>query len=126
MWNYIYIKSKFYFFFRSECNTHILRSHPERLRSCNSNARVESFITDLNRQAASVRSNKKRRTLIVRQGEEVFQNAYARPKSRKKMTPIPVDKEREKETNPISKSKNIQTHTSHQDSCQKTEAKYFT
>ncbi|KAK7475887.1 hypothetical protein BaRGS_00032855 [Batillaria attramentaria] len=69
---------------RSECNTHILRAHPERLRASGSGGpRIDSFITDLNRQAASVRSSKKRRTLNSRRSEEL-NNIYLRPKSRRK------------------------------------------
>ncbi|XP_076437539.1 uncharacterized protein LOC143276781 [Babylonia areolata] len=55
---------------RSECNTHIIRTHFERVRLGSSGARIDTFITDLNRQAASVRSLKKRQTLNrQRQGE---------------------------------------------------------
>ena len=54
---------------RCECKTHILRTHPERLHS---RVRVDTYITDLNRKAASVRSQKKRQTLdrCRREGEE--------------------------------------------------------
>ena len=47
-----------------------MRSHPERVRSSGSGgARIDTFITDLNRQAASVRSLKKRQTLDSRRRE---------------------------------------------------------
>ncbi|KAK7091532.1 microtubule-associated protein futsch-like [Littorina saxatilis] len=73
---------------RSECNTHIMRSHPERLRfSGSGGARIDTFITDLNRQAASVRSLKKRQTLDNRrrQGEEQSGGADTRQSSRRKL-----------------------------------------
>lgn len=70
---------------RSECNTHILRAHPERLRASGSGGpRIDSFITDLNRQAASVRSTKKRQTLDSRRTDDVSpNNIYLQPKSRR-------------------------------------------
>ncbi|KAL8589140.1 hypothetical protein ACOMHN_052478 [Nucella lapillus] len=56
---------------RSECNTHIVRTHFDRVRLGSNTARIDSFITDLSRQGASVRSLKIRQTMDrQRQGGE--------------------------------------------------------
>ena len=50
-------------FFRSECSTHIVRTHRDRLHSDCSTSFIDSFITDLNREASFIQSFKRRHAL---------------------------------------------------------------
>ena len=53
---------------KSECNTHIIRTHSEKLRSA---AATEYMIVDLNKEASRVRTQKKKQTLSERKATEM-------------------------------------------------------
>lgn len=69
---------KFECYDRSECNTHILRTHMNTV-SRKSTKSIKSLIIDLVKQGSKVRSLKKTNTLRDKQQSEKEGNIYARP-----------------------------------------------
>ncbi|XP_041360720.1 uncharacterized protein LOC121376973 [Gigantopelta aegis] len=97
---------------KSECNTHIIRTHSEKLRSA---AATEYMIVDLNKEACRVRTQKKKQTLSERKATEMDrssegrQQSHSRPRRQEKLA-VRVPEDRKK---PAIREENIRNPIAH-------------